>query len=191
MPEEPGAVSGVAGPGAAAIAPAPAPAPSTGVRLYRRTAEGEYLDPLLASPLATEAYLDPGVEHGVEYCYRLRTVLRGVPLVEGEGSAEVCATFLDRQPPAAPTGLSLLRRDAAVELAWSPLPDAAERPASLRVYRALDDGALEPLAELPGDATRWTDPDSPADRVVEYALTASDAVGNESPPSPRARSIPR
>ena len=98
--KEPSEDDGAAGPGVTAEdAPAPAaplPAPSTGVRVYRRTADGAYLEPLVASPLATEAYLDAAVEHGQELSYELRTVLRGEPSVEGQASTEVCATFLDR-----------------------------------------------------------------------------------------------
>lgn len=178
-------------PGGAVAAAPPAPAPSPGVRLYRRTADGEYGEPLVASALANETYLDTAVEHGQELCYRLRTLLRGQPLVEGGDSAEVCATFLDVQPPAPPTGLSVLRLDDAVELAWSPLPDGAEIPAALHVYRSTGGGPLERIAALEGDATRWTDPDVPDDVVVEYALTATDGHDNESAPSQRARLIPR
>jgi hypothetical protein len=183
-------VPGGAGAAAAPAAPPPEVAPSAGVRIYRRTAEVESLTPLLASPLATEAYLDAGLAHGVEYCYTLRTVLSGTPTVEGSDSVEVCSRFEDRVPPPAPEGLSALRRDGAIVLAWSPLRDAAERPARLSVYRSLDAGPLERVAELEPDATRWTDASPPTDVVVEYALTASDACGNESPPSRRSRLIP-
>jgi hypothetical protein len=174
---------------AAAAAPARPPAPSPGIRIYRSS--GDDRVPLLPSPLATETHLDAGLEHGFEYCYTLRTALTGAPAVEGTDSAEVCATFLDQQPPPAPEGLSALRRDAAVELAWSPLGEDAERPATLRVSRSQGGGSPEVVAELDGEATRWTDPEPPAGVVLEYALTAADAVGNESPPSEPARLIPR
>jgi hypothetical protein len=174
---------------AASAAPARPPAPSPGVRIYRSS--GDDRAPLLPSPLANETHLDAGLEHGVEYCYTLRTALTGTPAVEGTDSTQVCATFLDRQPPPAPDGLSALRRDAAVELAWSPRSEDAERPATQRVYRSQAGASPELVAELDGEATRWTDPEPPTGVVLEYALTAADAVGNESPPSEPARLIPR
>jgi hypothetical protein len=54
----------------------------------------------------------------------------------------------------------------------------------------VNDGAPELVAELEPGVNRWSDTEAPRDAVLEYTLTATDAVGNESEPSRHARLIP-
>jgi len=171
---------------AAAPQPQPTP-PSPGIVLFRRVADGPF-ERLTPAPVAG-TFLDSAVESGEQYCYRARTVLSGQPPVEGLDSGEICLGFRDTEAPAAPRGLTLLRRDGAVELTWT--PSSENDLASYRVYRApAGRRAPRPIAELAAGETRYRDEAPPPGVVLVYTLTAVDEAGNESPPTSEARVRP-
>ena len=55
--------------------------------------------------------------------------------------------------------------------------------AHYRVYRSVDRGAPERLAELPVAQTSFRDETLTAGAAARYTVTAVDSAGNESPPS--------
>jgi fibronectin type 3 domain-containing protein len=111
----------------------------------------------------------------------VRTVLSADPLIESRDSEEVCVDFKDVFPPAAPTGVAVLTREAALEISWSPASE--EDLALYRVYRASKGAIPEPVAELPATETTVTDKAAPRNSVLFYTVTAVDKAGNESAPS--------
>jgi hypothetical protein len=159
----------------------PPPPPSSGYWIYRRDAGGTYGAPLVHAPLQAAAFDDETVAPGQKVCYVARLVAATDPVIESESSNEVCLEVRDVEAPAAPTGVTALAQDGAVEVSWSP---SSERDlAGYRVYRAPPGGAPERVAEVGAGESTYRDTAAPAGETRVYTVTAVDAAGNESPPS--------
>lgn len=158
--------------------PTPSPTPPTaGTFVYRRPADGTYGDPLTGDPLTADSYEDTTAELDQRVCYELRTAVSTSPRVESAPSGEVCLVRRDIVPPAAPRGLTALEREGAIELEWSPAPDADV--VAYRVYRTAG-GNRERVGEVSG--TRYRDEALPAGvEVFVYQVAAVDRAGNEGP----------
>jgi hypothetical protein len=174
-----------AGPGAAPAAgtttpPAP-PAPKAGFWVYRRAQAGRYERPLFAEPTPDKSHLDANAVAGQDWCYVVRAVVSHEPVIESASSNEACLTARDISPPTVPAGLTLLAQAGALELRWSPSPEADL--AAYRVYRAAPTGAPEKLADVPAGTTVYLDATAAAGTAYRYTITAVDRVGNESAPS--------
>jgi len=159
-------------------APAPPPRRRSGFSVYRRAANGKYVEPLEGEPLDRRTFTDPQAPLGVQVCYVVRAVGSTEPLIESAASNEVCAERRDITPPAAPTGLAVLPRPGGLELLWSPSPE--EDLAGYRVYRASGRGEPERLAELLPAQASFLDENAKKGVSYRYTLTAFDKAGNES-----------
>ena len=164
-----------------APSPTPPPPPTSGYWVYRRDAGGTYGAPLVRAPLQVALLDDATVAAGQKVCYVARLVAATEPVIESESSNEVCLEVRDVEPPAAPTGVTALARDGAVEVSWSP---SSERDlAGYRVYRSAPGGAPERVAEAGAGESTYRDTAVAAGVTRVYTVTAVDAAGNESPPS--------
>jgi fibronectin type 3 domain-containing protein len=101
--------------------------------------------------------------------------------VESLASEEACIEVKDVAAPAAPSGLAVIVEGRAVALSWSPAMDLDL--AHYRVYRSVDRGSPERIAELPPDRTSFRDESLAPAAAARYTVTAVDAAGNESEPS--------
>ncbi|HZT74174.1 MAG TPA: fibronectin type III domain-containing protein [Terriglobales bacterium] len=167
--------------------PALAPPPPL-LRLYRSQAAPE---PLPAQPLAdllgsATTYLDTGIVWNARYSYTLRAVAgAGQAEVESLPSPAVTIVAANRFPPPAPAELRAVLAPgpgpAAVDLSW--LPVTAPRLAGYNVYRTAA-GAEQwqrlNAVLLPTPIFRDAGV-SPG--TYQYAATAVDEDGNESPRS--------
>jgi len=153
---------------------------------YRRPEKGAYGPPLTPAPVPGPPYLDAGAPVGQSVCYVVRSVASTDPLVDSAPSEDACLDVKDVGAPAAPGGLTVVvEESAAVALSWSPSSD--RDLAHYRVYRSLSRGSPpERLAELPPSETSFRDTSPPAGSAPRYTVTAVDAAGNESGPSPPA-----
>jgi fibronectin type 3 domain-containing protein len=149
---------------------------SVSYNLYRRP-EGEPTFTKIASVNPRTFTNLPGSD-GV-YFYVVSAV--GPLGTESAHGAEVEA-LSDRTPPIAPTGLSVSLSGNGVRAVWG--DPVAEAPALYRLYRS-----ATPIATLTGltpiaasGSTAASDP-SPSTSARYYAVTALDALGNESTPS--------
>jgi fibronectin type 3 domain-containing protein len=169
--------------------PQPTPTPAAGIRIYRRADPGSYAEPLRAELVRENVYLDSDAPMGRSACYVARTVVSTDPLIESEASNEACLEVQDRQPPAAPGGVATLSVEGGLEISWSPSGEADLE--SYRVYRVLGDEPPLLVAEVKPPETRVVDEAQPPAQRVHYFVTAVDAAGNESSPSPRVEGARR
>lgn len=169
--------------------PTPPPPPTSGFWVYRRTREGSYSRPLSPNPVETQAFEDTTAKPGDKWCYAVRTVASTDPAVESADSSEACVEVKDLAPPVAPTGLTAIVRDNAVELSWN--PSAEPDIAAYRLYRAPAGAPLRcvldnRLADVPATKTSYRDDLLRPGTAYLYAVAARDRGGNESPCSAEA-----
>ncbi len=135
----------------------------------------------MGKPIFTPFYLDSRVKDGVEYRYRVSSLLStSPPLIMSEKSEELRVKYRDTIPPSPPSKLEALASGGDVFLQWeeSPSPD-------VKGYIVLRDGKkISPLLEK---TNYW-------DRGVEkgrhrYTVVAVDRAGNRSLPSPPAEVV--
>jgi fibronectin type 3 domain-containing protein len=156
-----------------------APAFTPGFRVYRRDPIASFDAPMNTATLAGNAFEDRTASSGPRWCYVVRLAVAAD--VESAPSNEVCVDVRDVSPPAAPLGVASLVTDDAVEVSWSPSPEADL--AGYRVYRAREGGPPARLADVPAAQTTWRDPSPGRGATHLYTVTAFDQAGNESAPS--------
>lgn len=150
--------------------------------------------PLNAVPLETFSFEDALQADGRERCYHVRAV-RGVApaAVQGDGTARVCFTPVDTEPPATPTGLTVAVDDGAMTLLWD--PNVEEDLAGYLVLRGVaGDATLTLLTERPVASARYVDRAvTPGTRYVYFVKAVDNRVplGNVSPESNRAEETAR
>ena len=163
------------------------PARTHGFRVYRRFEGAPWNVPLNHEPQERRIFTDAAAPVGRTVCYIVRAVGSVDPLIESAPSNEACLTVSDVIPPAPPSGLAVVPRDGALEVVWSPTPDASL--ASYRIYRASDRGESEQIAEVPAGTTTWLDTAGEVGVLYRYSVTAVDGAGNEGPSSGSAEGI--
>lgn len=152
-----------------------------GYLIFRGMEPGKYDDaPLNKEPAAAGAYEDAAVANGKRYYYRLRTVDSPVrPWQESLDSSEVTAMPMDKTPPEAPTGITVVPGIGRVFLTWN---ENRERDlAGYHVFRSLKAGGeRERLTARPLNRSTYSDETVKQGATYYYSITAVDANGNES-----------
>ena len=92
-------------------------------------------------------------------------------------SAPLQVLRADRFAPAVPGGLTAVAGTHTVELAWAPSPEADL--AGYRIYRAVDGGEFERIAELV-EVPSFSDRAAQPGKRYRYAVAALDHLSNES-----------
>jgi hypothetical protein len=139
----------------------------------------------LAATVAKPEWTDPEIQYGKQYEYLVQTVvnLGDNKVAEGELSPAFVIKPVDTFPPAVPAGLHATVGPASVELSWDPNGEADL--AGYRVYRSVNGGPFEKLAELQ-PVPAYSDKAIQKDAAYRYQVSAFDRAGNESPRSPAA-----
>ncbi len=88
----------------------------------------------------------------------------------------------DRQPPAAPAGLSVIGMDRHFDLVWTPNTEADLL--NYKIYRSWDGENYSPINTQQGHRNRAVDFIGAKPRRAFYRISAMDLAGNESPLSP-------
>ena len=165
-----------------------AEATAQGVRLRWRSPAPEFRILRSAGAMAIEVartrgneWVDAESKFGQRYTYQ-------VEAVQGEArsgvSAPVEITPQDTFPPAAPGGLTGVAGLGTIELAWDRSPEADT--AGYRIYRSADGRQWNQVGDQT-PAASYSDHDVTAGAAFEYAVTAVDRLGNESPRSEPVR----
>jgi hypothetical protein len=153
-----------------------------GFQVYRRVGTGTYRLPLAHEPLVERNTTDSTAPHGVTACYVVRAAASVDPLVESAASNEVCLEVRDVEPPAPPSGLAVLPRQAGLEVLWT--PSSESDLAGYRVYRQAAGEPRARVAEVELSRSAWLDTTARPGVVYHYEVTAFDQDGNESAPTP-------
>ena len=146
-----------------------------GYRLYR---SGEmFPDP----PITETRFEDTDYREGEDYVYTIVPIRQtDSGLVEGLAFRPVEVTAIDRTPPRAPTGLSLIPFPGGVFVRWNSSPESDV--VRYRVFRREGPGdPFRPVGAESQATTAYQDPDYQPG--YEYAVTALDRSGNEGPMS--------
>jgi hypothetical protein len=155
------------------------------VVLRREGAEGGFAP--VAEARQTE-WLDRAAEFGKPYTYLVQRLVKLAEdrTAQSELSDEVTITPKDVYPPAAPQGLRVVAGPSSIELAWdrNTEPDLA----GYRVYRSVGGGAWEKLADV-SQVPAYSDHQVQSAKTYQYAISAVDQAGNESPRSPAVEAV--
>ncbi len=135
-----------------------------------------------AEPVTATTLTDPRITWNVERCYAVRAVKLVDSLrVEGDASAPRCVTLKDTFPPVAPTGVTAVASEGAINLIWT--PSSSPDLAGYRVLRA-EAPATTPATITPELLGQTTYSDAVRAGVrYTYAVQAVDSAGNVSEPS--------
>jgi hypothetical protein len=160
-----------------------------GYNIYRSEGESP-AERLNSSLILKPEFLDKDFSFGRTYRYIVRTVLSSAPPVESEDSEAAEITARDTFPPARPSGLTAIGGSGFIALSWE-----AGRESDLagyKVWRTIagkSEFAL--IASLTAAESSFQDAQVEKNRRYEYAISALDSAGNESPKSEPTRGIMR
>jgi len=128
----------------------------------------------VGEPVSATEYVDRRVSNGLQYFYAIQGMMVIMDdLVGGGTSREVAATPADLIPPAAPTGVRVVRTDVGTKIFWN--RSKATDLGGYRVYRRAATGKkYQLLGKVESKFTLFVD--SKADNRVRYyyAVTAID-----------------
>jgi hypothetical protein len=149
-----------------------------GVRLRWEAARGSSFRVFRAKDLKAASqkpeWTDTEVEYGSKYEYSVQAVLEQA---ESEVGGPVAITPEDKFPPAVPAGLQALAGTDTIELAWDRSAESDFK--CYRVYRAVENGELERIADLV-ETPAFSDKAIQSGKKYRYAVSAVDQKGNES-----------
>ena len=144
-------------------------------QILRKTSKEDFM-PVAEVPKSP--WTDTSTQFDQTYEYKVQAIekLADNREAESEISPEVSITPVDIFPPATPSGLQVTAAPASAELSWNSNnePDLA----SYRVYRSVDGGPFERVAEVQVPA--YSDHDVTLGKQYRYEVTAVDRLGNES-----------
>ena len=149
--------------------------PEHSFRIFRRGPNEK--QPVLVGNTDKTEFVDATAQFGTPYEYRVQAVRDKAESVISE---PVPLTPVDTFPPAAPVGLNAVPGIGSIELVWDRNTEPDLR--GYRVYRAADSGQFERILELT-DTPAYSDRQIETGKKYQYAVSAIDQTGNESPRS--------
>ena len=158
-----------------------APRADAGFNVFR--SEGESPAARVNSSLIeANEFQDKEFQFGRTYRYFVRAAVESKPLQESDDSETVEVPAKDVFPPAPPSGLTAIGGPDFIALSWE-----GNREADLAGYRVwrkpAGEGEFTLVAGLTAVESSYSDKEVEKSRRYEYAITALDATGNESPKS--------
>jgi len=148
-------------------------------RVLRRTDNEAFA---VVATVQQPEWLDRGAEFGKSYDYLVQTVVKAGDdqRAESDLPPAISITPQDIFPPATPTGLRAASSPNSIELAWD--RNAEPDLAGYRVYRSVDNGEPERIAEVIG-VPSYSDHSVERGKIYHYSVSAFDRNSNESPRS--------
>jgi len=147
--------------------------------VFRRDPDQKDYAPLARS--TNPEWIDTTAQWGKLYSYLVQSLAKaGEGEAQSDLSSEIAITPLDTFPPAAPVGLTVVPSTTSIELVWERNPEPAVT--GYRVYRALANGPLAPLADT-REIPNYSDRQIESGKVYRYAVAALKSNGKEGPMS--------
>jgi hypothetical protein len=160
-----------------------------GYNIYRGAQSGVIPSaPLNEAPIVNPRYEDRNFQFGTTYYYTVRSVVRDNKFTaESLSSPESAFKPVDVFPPKTPTGLIVVFADGKMNLVW----DANLEPdfAGYKVYRSEDGVTFTMINDSLLKSPTFRDEKVQAGKRYFYRVSAVDASGNESAPSPAVPQI--
>lgn len=160
-----------------------------GYNIYRGEQSGVIPSaPLNDEPIVNPRYEDRSIQFGTTYYYTVRSVVRNNKFTaESANSPESAFKPVDVFPPRTPTGLIVVFADGKMNLLW----DANLEPdfAGYNVFRSEDGVTFAKINDSLQKSPTFRDDRVQAGKKYFYRVSAVDASGNESPPSPAVPQI--
>jgi hypothetical protein len=149
----------------------------TQFRVFRKPEGAD--DFALAATVDHPEWTDAAAEYGKTTAYLVQALVKldEDKFAESDLSNAVSLKPIDKFPPAAPVELHATVGPASVELSWE--PNAEPDLAGYRVYRSVDGGAFERVAEVAAVPT-YSDKAVERGKKYRYAIAAFDKAGNQS-----------
>lgn len=164
------------------------PADVEGYTVYRKSAD-KGLSRVSAGLIRETRFFDSDFQFDKKYTYYVRaSASESLPFLESENSESLLIIPKDTFPPKTPTGLVAISGDDFVSLSWN-----TNREPDLTGYRIWrkngDNKEFTALGDIIHENV-YNDTAIKSDRRYEYAVTAVDKSGNESPKSKSISVIP-
>jgi len=147
----------------------------TGYVLERATSEGGPWTEVTTTDADVTSFLDTGLEAETTYFYRVfPTGANG----DGDPSpvAEVTTLATGQDLPEPPQNADANLSEGAVSVQWD-AASAEDEIFAYRVYRALDDGPFQLIAEINGDSEEFEDQKAPTNAELSYRIAAVNEFG--------------
>ena len=146
-------------------------------RVLRRAANEETY--VVAMTLPGHEWTDTGTEYGKTYTYMMQALVDAgdKQMAESDFSATWAIVPKDEFAPAVPSGLSADPTPGSIALNW--LPDTEPDLAGYRIYRSVDDGPWQKVADQ-NTVPSYNDTAVEHGKTYHYAVSAVDKAGNES-----------
>ena len=164
-----------------------APPNLLGYYVYRSTSEKEPAKLLTKSPVTGTTYRDEFFDFGKQYFYFVRAVsasTEAVP-IESDESNIVKIKPVDIFPPSPPAAITLAAGQGVISIFFAVNPE--KDIAGYKIYRStdpnLEKGKWALLTPQLLTANTYQDKTVESGKTYYYYLTATDTVGNVSPPS--------
>ncbi len=167
------------------LAEPPSARKPAGYNVYR--AEGEELPRLINTTIVKELlYADREFEFEKDYRYFVRaSINETAPFSESDDSESVEVRPKDTFAPATPSGLLLVRGGDFIALSWA--ANSEKDLAGYKVWRkAQGEAEFTLLTQRPIAENSYTDRAIEKGNRYDYAISAADKTGNESPKSDTA-----
>jgi len=153
-----------------------------GYNIFKSENPGQFpASPLNPEPVPAPEFADHNFRFGADYYYAVSTVasLRN-PRAESLPSKAVSVHTEDVFPPAPPLDFNALLQEGTVVLLWAPSPSADV--AGYRIFRKEKGTAgRRPVEAALISGLSYRDSQLQPGKEYEYAITAVDTYGNESP----------
>lgn len=146
--------------------------PGPAYRVFRAAGDGK---PERLAESSMPAYTDASAAFGSRYRYLIQTLDGELRQSEISRAAEI--TPKDEFPPAVPTGVSAVAAVDSIELSWE--RNTEDDFSGYDVYRSAANAAFEKIAGAINTPV-YSDRTVEAGKRYRYAITAIDAIGNES-----------
>ncbi len=155
----------------------------TGYNIYRTATDEDGVVKATNQLISTKpvadsinSYIDSIVTEGWHYSYVVQSI--GVQNDEISSFSSNASITLPAVLPLAPGNVSVMSALQNVTLKWDAPADASVK--TIKVYRAVANGELKMIKELPVDKTEFNDTDVVADTTYFYSLATATAKNKES-----------